>query len=65
VEGHGAKTNYYIPQVDQDEDGRVRILNDIAQALDTKPHKDEIGEGIDHLGAVERDVVILEHSIGL
>ena len=32
----------------------------IPQSLNPEPHKDQVGERVDDLGAVEADVVILE-----
>ena len=65
MEGHGAKTNYDIPQEDQDKHLGMGVGNDISQALDSKPHKHQVRERVDQLGAVKGDVVILECSVSI
>lgn len=57
---HRAQADYDVAQIHQDEHPGVGIRNDIPQALDPEPHKDEVCQRVDHLGAVEGDVVILE-----
>jgi hypothetical protein len=60
VEGHGPQADYDVAEEGEDKNPRVTVGEHIAQALDPKPHKDQVGERVDDLGAVEADVVILE-----
>jgi len=59
VKRHGPQPDDHVPQEDEDKDVRVAVGDDISQALEPEPHKHQVRERVDRLGAVEGDVVVL------
>jgi hypothetical protein len=59
VKGHGAKADDEVAKVDEDEHLGVGVGHDIAEALVSEPHEHQVGERVDYLGTVVRDVVVL------
>lgn len=59
MERHRAKADHHVANIGQEKDGRVVILEDISDSLDTKPHKHQVGQCVDQLGTVICDVIVL------
>lgn len=59
VESYGAQANHNVAEKGQDEHRRVRVLDDVSQALEAQPHEDEVCDGVHGLGTVVCDIVIL------
>lgn len=62
---HRAKANHDITQKYEDKHLRVAIPDHIVKALETKPHKYKVCEGINELSAVKRNVVILLCTVSI
>lgn len=63
MESHRAEADHYIADESHYEDGRMRVPEAVPYAFYTEIDKDEIGERIDCLSAVRRDVVVLRWSL--
>lgn len=59
MEQKTARANQQIPAESDQEDLVMLIAATADDPLDTQPHEEQIGQGIDHFGGVDGGIVIL------